>query len=192
MLIRLFIFSLAGPFISGYRTSSSLRIAGMSSALKMLCRASAPISASNSVEYFIENRWYMTSSSTTPTWMLSISRFVSVNSFLRASLVFSSPAAFDLDLNSLSSSRTNRLRSSSCTLEIRYPAKYTTFSTSEGVIPRISEIRDGMDLRNQMCDTGDARSMCPIRSRRTIDRVISTPHFSQTIPLYRIPLYFPQ
>jgi hypothetical protein len=40
--------------------------------------------------------------------------------------------------------------------------------------------------------TGAASSMCPIRSRRTLALVISTPHRSQMMPLNRTRLYFPQ
>ena len=36
-----------------------------------------------------------------------------------------------------------------------------------------------------------ASSIWPIRSRRTFDTVTSTPHFSQTMPLYFIRLYLP-
>jgi hypothetical protein len=52
-------------------------------------------------------------------------------------------------------------------------------------------MRDGSDFRNQICATGAASSICPIRSRRTFDTVTSTPHFSQTMPLYFIRLYLP-
>ena len=34
--------------------------------------------------------------------------------------------------------------------------------------------------------------MCPRRCLRSLDRVISTPHLSQTTPRCFIPLYFPQ
>ena len=57
---------------------------------------------------------------------------------------------------------------------------------------RTSPIRDGIPLKYQMCVTGAANSMCPMRSRRTFDDVTSTPQRSQTIPLYRIRLYLPQ
>ncbi|OPZ39934.1 MAG: hypothetical protein BWY99_01203 [Synergistetes bacterium ADurb.BinA166] len=52
----------------------------------------------------------------------------------------------------------------------------------------------GMPLRYQMCTTGAANSICPMRSRRTRLSVISTPHLSQIIPLNLGPLrlYFPQ
>ena len=53
-------------------------------------------------------------------------------------------------------------------------------------------MRLGVPLTNQMWLTGEASSMWPIRSRRTLARVTSTPHLSQTIPLYRTLLYFPQ
>jgi hypothetical protein len=43
-----------------------------------------------------------------------------------------------------------------------------------------------------MCVTGAASSMWPIRSRRTLLRVISTPQRSQMMPLNRTRLYFPQ
>ncbi len=52
-------------------------------------------------------------------------------------------------------------------------------------------MRDGNDLRNQICATGAASSMCPIRSRRTRDSVTSTEHFSQMMPLYFMRLYLP-
>ena len=44
-------------------------------------------------------------------------------------------------------------------------------------------MRLGTPLKNQMCDTGAARSTCPMRSRRTLERVTSTPQRSQTMPL---------
>jgi hypothetical protein len=44
-------------------------------------------------------------------------------------------------------------------------------------------MRLGTPLKNQMCETGAARSMWPMRSRRTLDRVTSTPQRSQTMPL---------
>ncbi len=43
-----------------------------------------------------------------------------------------------------------------------------------------------------MWATGDASSMCPILSLRTLDWMTSTPHFSQTIPRCFIRLYLPQ
>jgi len=43
--------------------------------------------------------------------------------------------------------------------------------------------RLGVPLKNQMCDTGDASWMWPMRSRRTFARVTSTPHLSQMMPL---------
>ena len=52
--------------------------------------------------------------------------------------------------------------------------------------------RDGMLLKNQMCTTGAASSMCPIRFRRTRLCVTFTPQRSQTMPLYFIPRYLPQ
>ena len=53
-------------------------------------------------------------------------------------------------------------------------------------------IRLGTPFRYQMWQTGAASSMCPIRSRRTLARVTSTPQRSQMIPLNRIRLYLPQ
>ena len=41
-------------------------------------------------------------------------------------------------------------------------------------------------------DGGAASSMCPMRSRRTLDRVTSTPQRSQMMPLNRTRLYLPQ
>ncbi len=44
-------------------------------------------------------------------------------------------------------------------------------------------MRLGTPLKNQMCETGAARSMWPMRSRRTLERVTSTPQRSHTMPL---------
>ena len=57
---------------------------------------------------------------------------------------------------------------------------------------RISPMRLGIPLKYQICDTGAASSICPMRSRRTLERVTSTPQRSQMIPLYRMRLYLPQ
>ena len=43
-----------------------------------------------------------------------------------------------------------------------------------------------------MWTAGAASSMWPMRSRRTFERVTSTPQRSQIIPLNRTRLYFPQ
>ena len=51
--------------------------------------------------------------------------------------------------------------------------------------------RLGSDFRNQMCATGLASSMWPIRSRRTLASVTSVPHFSQMMPRYFMRLYLP-
>ena len=64
-----------------------------------------------------------------------------------------------------------------------YFAKYSTFSRSRGEMSKIRPILDGMPLKYQMCETGATNSMCPMRSRRTLDFVISTPQRSQTLPL---------
>ena len=50
----------------------------------------------------------------------------------------------------------------------------------------------GSERKYQMCATGTVRLICPTRSLRTFFSVTSTPQRSQTIPLYRIRLYFPQ
>jgi hypothetical protein len=52
-------------------------------------------------------------------------------------------------------------------------------------------MREGSDLRNQMCATGVARLMWPRRSRRTLDWITSTPHFSHTTPRCFMRLYLP-
>ena len=73
-----------------------------------------------------------------------------------------------------------------------YDAKYITLSRFLGEISSINAILLGIPLKNQMCAIGAASSMCPILSRLTFDFVTSTPHLSQTIPLYLTLLYFPQ
>ena len=52
-------------------------------------------------------------------------------------------------------------------------------------------MRLGSPLKNQTCDTGQASSMWPMRSRRTRDRVTSTPHLSQITPRCFMRLYLP-
>ena len=47
-------------------------------------------------------------------------------------------------------------------------------------------------LKYQMWLTGAASSMWPMRSRRTLAVVTSTPQRSQTMPRKRMPLYLPQ
>ena len=44
-------------------------------------------------------------------------------------------------------------------------------------------MRDGKPREYQMCATGLASSICPIRSRRTFLLVTSTPQRSQIFPL---------
>ncbi len=63
---------------------------------------------------------------------------------------------------------------------------------SLSVISNITPIRDGSDFKNQICAQGAAKVMCPIRSRRTRDKVTSTPHFSHTTPRCFKRLYLPQ
>ena len=53
-------------------------------------------------------------------------------------------------------------------------------------------MRLGRPLKNQMCETGEASSMWPMRSRRTRACVTSTPHLSQITPAYFMRLYLPQ
>ena len=60
------------------------------------------------------------------------------------------------------------------------------------IMSRSVPIQLGRLFRNQMCATGVASSMCPMRSRRTLDWMTSTPHFSQTTPRWRMRLYLPQ
>jgi hypothetical protein len=52
-------------------------------------------------------------------------------------------------------------------------------------------MRDGSPLKNHTWDTGAASSMWPMRSRRTLDLVTSTPHLSHTTPRYFMRLYLP-
>ena len=47
-------------------------------------------------------------------------------------------------------------------------------------------------MKYQIWLTGAASSMWPMRSRRTLLRVTSTPQRSQTMPLKRTRLYLPQ
>ena len=67
------------------------------------------------------------------------------------------------------------------------------FSSSFGSRPAsryASQLR--VPRRYQMWTTGAARVMYPIRSRRTLLRVTSTPQRSQMMPLKRTRLYLPQ
>ena len=50
----------------------------------------------------------------------------------------------------------------------------------------------GTPFRYQLWQTGEASVMWPIRSRRTFERVTSTPHRSQMMPLNFTFLYLPQ
>ena len=70
-------------------------------------------------------------------------------------------------------------------------SKYSTRSISRSVMSSIKPMRDGSDFRNQMCAVGLASSMWPMRSRRTLDCVTSTPHFSHTTPRCLRRLYLP-
>ena len=73
-----------------------------------------------------------------------------------------------------------------------YEAKYTIFSRFLGETSNIKAILLGIPLKYQICATGAASSICPILSLLTFDFVTSTPHLSQTIPLYLTLLYLPQ
>ena len=57
---------------------------------------------------------------------------------------------------------------------------------------QLEDKRDGTPLKYQMCVTGAASWMWPMRSRRTFERVTSTPQRSQMMPLKRTRLYLPQ
>ena len=70
-------------------------------------------------------------------------------------------------------------------------SKYSTRSISRSVMSSIRPMREGSDFRNQMCATGEASSMWPMRSRRTFATVTSTPHFSQITPRCFRRLYLP-
>src|ERR1700685_3385511 len=52
-------------------------------------------------------------------------------------------------------------------------------------------MRLGNPLKNHTCEQGEARSIWPRRSRRTLLRVTSTPHLSQITPRCFIRLYLP-
>ncbi len=71
----------------------------------------------------------------------------------------------------------------SCVSSTIYDAKYSTFSRFLGDTSSISPIRLGIPLKYHICDTGAASSICPMRSRLTLDFVTSTPQRSQTTPL---------
>ncbi|CFN65785.1 Uncharacterised protein [Bordetella pertussis] len=70
-------------------------------------------------------------------------------------------------------------------------SKYSTRSMSRSVMSSTMPRRDGRLLRNQMCATGLASSIWPMRSRRTLATVTSTPHFSQITPRCFRRLYLP-
>src|SRR6201996_2638496 len=53
-------------------------------------------------------------------------------------------------------------------------------------------MREGKPLKNHTWEQGEASSMWPRRSRRTLDRVTSTPHLSQMTPRCFMRLYLPQ
>src|SRR3989338_7099307 len=124
--------------------------------------------------------------------MFSISFLADTKSSFNFVFVLSSFADLIFVLYSISRSFKILILSSSMTFVTIYLAKYIIFSTALAEIPNIKLILEGILRKNQICDTGVQSSICAILSRRTIDRVISTPHLSHIIPLYRMPLYLPQ
>ena len=64
-----------------------------------------------------------------------------------------------------------------------WQAKYSTCSSAFGLMSSMRAMREGTPLKYHMCDTGAASSICPMRSRRTLLLVTSTPHLSQMTPL---------
>ncbi len=67
-----------------------------------------------------------------------------------------------------------------------------TFSSGRGEMLSSRLIGLGTPFRYQMWLTGAANSTWPIRSRRTLARVTSTPHRSQVMPRNLILRYLPQ
>ena len=67
-----------------------------------------------------------------------------------------------------------------------------TFSRSLVFMSSSVPSRLGIALKNQMCTTGAARLMCPMRLRRTRLCVTLTPQRSQIMPLCLVPLNLPQ
>jgi hypothetical protein len=64
-----------------------------------------------------------------------------------------------------------------------YDARYTTSSKSFAFKSSNVARREGLFLKYQVCTTGAASSICPIRSRRTLLSVISTPHIWHFLPV---------
>ena len=89
--------------------------------------------------------------------------------------------SFSSSTRSLSSSMISLRRSPSTDITMCW-AKYRTRSKLRGERSRSRPRRLGLVLLNQMWATGAARRMWPMRSRRTLERVTSTPHRSQTTP----------
>ena len=82
-----------------------------------------------------------------------------------------------------SSAFSARWRASSSTCVTMYRAKYRMRSRLRGLMSSRMPSRLGVPLKYQMWLTGLASWMWPMRSRRTFERVTSTPHLSQMIPL---------
>ena len=66
---------------------------------------------------------------------------------------------------------------------IKYWAKYSIRSKFLGDKSKSSPNLLGVPLENQICATGAASAMCPIRSLLTFDLATSTPQRSQITPL---------
>src|ERR1035438_10168780 len=64
-------------------------------------------------------------------------------------------------------------------------------SKSRSEISSRCPILEGRPLKNHTCEHGEASSMWPMRSRRTLLTVTSTPHLSQITPRCFMRLYLP-
>jgi hypothetical protein len=140
--------------------------------------------------------WPLDSSSSFRSSFASASRSISINSSFIASAPIPARKLFPkftiLSRYSLSF-KTCFFDSRVCPGSITtYEAKYNIFSSALGDMSSKSPMRLGIPLKYHICDTGAASSICPILSRRTFERVTSTPQRSQTMPLYLMRLYFPQ
>ena len=140
--------------------------------------------------------WPVTVFSSAWSWALSSSRSICCRSFFTASapMPASKSSSYFSRMSRYSFSDSSWLRSrgvspGSVTI---YAAKYRTFSRIRGLMSSSRPIREGMPLKYQIWLTGVASSMWPMRSRRTLARVTSTPQRSQILPLKLIFLYLPQ
>ena len=110
-------------------------------------------------------------------WRLTLVRNSSSSSARRSPALPPRPSA------SSSIAARARLRASSSTCVTMYSAKYRIRSRLRGLMSSRMPSRLGVPLKYQMWLTGLASWMWPIRSRRTLLRVTSTPHLSQMMPL---------